>query len=160
MTFLKLSFAAVLVFAAASCALSDDDRCSEHQEYLDGACVCEEGYRLAQDKIECVPVEDDESTDTDSAVEDSGDLGGLGDPCTPAGGECEENAVASTCGSNPLTGQGKCTIAGCAVNPDDCPEGWTCCDFDELGDRFFGGENLCLDKEMLDEIAGYQIKCL
>ncbi len=151
---------AVFVFATVSCAPSDDERCSEHQRYVEGNCVCEEGYGLAKDKIECVPVEDDEGTDSESVSEDLGDLSGLGDACDPDEGQCDDNPAASFCAFNAMTNEGKCTIADCVVDDDDCPGGWTCCDFDEVGDAVFGGRNLCLDKEMLDEIAKYGVGCL
>lgn len=101
----------------AGCTPSDSERCGEGFTYQDGMCQ---------------PADDAGSADdTDSAEDDGGDGGdlptGMGEIC--AGDEDCADYEADYCLMQPGDDEGVCTVQNCSVDPDDCPDGYLCCDF-------------------------------
>lgn len=78
--------------------------------------ACDPGWMIQG--YYCVP-------SPDSGISESGGAQ-LGEACEKSE-ECSEQA--SLCMNNPTSPDpGYCTIAECTVNPNDCPEGYHCCD--------------------------------
>ncbi len=123
-----------LLTLLAACAPSDDERCGDGFVWADHTC------NLIADTST-------ETGDTDSDT-DSGLPSGLGEPCTEDGGECD-GFEADYCAINPTSGDGYCTVLGCATEPDDCPEGYLCCDFPPTIEQ----ENFCVTEAEFEEMA-------
>jgi hypothetical protein len=94
-------------------ACTPDDRCGDDYYYSDGVCV--PGEESGDSETGCPP-------DTDSD-EDPDNLGAV---CDNACNPCLGNAT--FCVMQPGAAAGYCTISDCATTPDDCPEGYACCD--------------------------------
>lgn len=84
--------------------------CGEHQEVLNGKCVCEAGYERADDSATCEEIEGSE----------------LGAACSESEPCANPNPYCATSEDEPY-----CTTQGCARN-DDCPKDWRCGSADEL----------------------------
>lgn len=124
----------------ATCSPPDDERCGEGFVWQDYSCVpCDEASTDSDSDTDSdgdtdADTDSDSDTDTDSDTDsdtdepDGGLPDGMGEPCTDGGGECD-GLEADYCIINPMSGDGYCTIQGCATDPDDCPDGYTCCDF-------------------------------
>jgi hypothetical protein len=113
-----VALAALISSLATACV---EDRCSEGEYYSGNKCW-----------------EIDTETDTGT---DEGDAGAVGDAgeemptcmgqaCTGPGTGCE-GCEADYCAWDPINELGACTVQDCATAPDDCPDGYTCCDFME-----------------------------
>jgi len=100
-----------------SCTPEDSERCGDDYTYQDGMCQ---------------PLGDTDSSsdsDTDDAGADGGDElpSGMGEVC--AGEEDCAGYEADYCLIQMGEEEGVCTIQDCSVDPDDCPDGYLCCDF-------------------------------
>ena len=113
--------AAVVICAAlctAGCTPSDSERCGDDFTYQDGMCQADG--------------DTDSSSDTgsgdDGGVDGGDDLPtGMGEVC--AGEEDCAGYEADYCLMQPGDDEGVCTVQDCSVDPDDCPDGYICCDF-------------------------------
>lgn len=119
---------ALLLLGLAGCSPTDGERCGAGFVWRDNTCFEDE------------PID----TDTGSAADagpDGGDDGptGMGEVCTEDGEECA-GFEADYCAIQPGNDEGYCTITGCAAAPDNCPDGYLCCDFPDG----FDIENFCV----------------
>ena len=129
-----LIFFSTAALFAAGCEIEDADRCGGGFTYEDGSCV---------------PVDTDTGADTDEpdASPDGGDgPSGLGETCS-GDADCA-GYEADYCLISYGETEGYCTVQGCAVDPDDCPDGYGCCDF-TIG----GVPNFCAEDGDLAELG-------
>jgi hypothetical protein len=131
----------------AGCHLEDGDRCDDGQVYDDAANAC-------------IPTDTDSdtATDSDTLAADAGSDGGTGmmSPCD--GPEDCAEFVASYCldisyGEIVLNG---CVIAGCTVDPNDCPAPNTCCDLDPTYESMLSlPDTLCMPPEYWSQYSSF-----
>jgi hypothetical protein len=100
------------------------------------------GDRCSPDQVleggKCVAPEPDGGHDKDGATLPDGDITGMGEYCTdPA--EC--TGQANICVILPGAIDGYCSIDGCSVDPNNCPEGFFCMDISEFTPDY---ETICL----------------
>ncbi|MDD5306173.1 MAG: hypothetical protein PHU25_02520 [Deltaproteobacteria bacterium] len=122
---------------------------------------CQSGYLFHPENGSCQPIEDggtdSETSNLDAGNPDAGnpDGGDTGDLPTGLGESCTDNEQcadyeADYCAINPLTQEGFCTVENCTVSPDDCPQGYRCCDSPES----YGQPNLCILPADYDTLHG------
>ncbi len=118
-------FCATFLILVTSCAIPDNERCGD-------------GYFYDVEKKACKEIKStDTGTDTenkDGGVHDSGAEDAGYTPPTGMGEYCESQEdcadyEADYCVLDPFTQAGGCTIKNCTEEPDNCPPGWTCCNF-------------------------------
>jgi hypothetical protein len=116
---------------AASCLYDPNEPCGEHQELVDNACVCVDGYGLVAEACLKCP---------------RGEVGNPLGPCacsegmsrSPENGRCGE-ALGQACSSDlectepsptchGIEASGYCTLSGCRPGKDDCPGDFACND--------------------------------
>jgi hypothetical protein len=111
-----------------TCAPGVDDRCG-------GGYYWHEGSHTCLKKME---------TPDASGLEDAA-VPGLGASCfSPV--DCENYTEASYCLQQSSAMEGYCTIPDCLVKPDDCPEGYVCCDF-----KVESIPNFCTEEQQFEE---------
>ena len=62
--------------------------------------------------------------------------GEFGRPCTDDTTHSECECPAPTCAIQPGETEGVCTVEGCAMDPDLCPDSYRCLDLSSLGADF------------------------
>ncbi|MCP4606512.1 MAG: hypothetical protein GY847_39390 [Proteobacteria bacterium] len=144
----KCCFLSVFVTLSVSCAISDNDRCGKGY------------YYTKDDEIwGCMELEDTATNDSDESEIDSGiqeDSGTIdsGEEL-PSGFEeiCETDLdcvgyEADYCAIDITTGEGRCTIKDCSIDPDDCPGALICCDLPAV----IPYPNICMSEEKYQEL--------
>ena len=136
----------LLVYCTLSCTPKDNERCRSGF-YFDG-------WNCMKTKS----TDSDTGTlDTmDSGLDDAGLLEGLYEPCTKNGPECDGYKRANYCVFDPFTQTGLCTIPNCTRSPDNCPEGYECCDLPDLAGDY---PNMCFTPEHIQTIMGMASSC-
>jgi hypothetical protein len=127
---------AIALLAFTASCISDDNRCGPGQIYITDV---EEGKKYYCYDPNAIPDAGPE-TDAGEPGED-----GLGEPCNDPS-DCA-NYSADYCAGQPGA-EGYCSISDCVVEPDSCPEGYHCCDFEINSDKF------CVTPEDLNAMGG------
>ncbi len=122
-----MSLAVGVVTGAAGC---NDTRCDPGQEFRNGECV----QAAADAGVDDAAAADDAAgADAATAPEDA--AAGSDAVSVPLGTTCLEDAdcggETNFCARQPGTPSGYCSIKGCTVSPNDCPEGYTCVDMSQ-----------------------------
>jgi len=143
----RFVFVIAAALGATACHLDDSDRC-------DG------DFYYAADAGACLPLDTETETESDTGAADGGtDAGadtdeeptGLGEPCA-SDTDCAAYD-ASYCML--LFTPNMCMLPDCTTSPDDCPEGYTCCDVVAAGEAMGVPGSLCVSDEYYGDYATY-----
>jgi len=139
-----------LLFCCLSCSISEKERCGNDFYFEAGNC-----YPNSVVDTDTGPI-----VIADSGAVDGGATElGLGLPCDDQP-DCAAYQ-ADYCILNPTDPslQGSCTVKGCTTQPDNCPGDYQCCDFPALADGFYGGHDICLPAEGIQEVIDQLGSC-
>jgi hypothetical protein len=151
---LQPSFAMALAAAmwVPACHLDDSDRCGDDFSYDADAGACLPEGDTGSD----VDTDADADADADGGADGGGDTDtglptGLMEPCTSQ----EECAGYDASYCMLLMTPNVCLLPGCATAPDDCPEGYTCCDILATYEPMGIPGSLCVPDEDFATYAAY-----
>lgn len=112
----------VLTLLLAQGCVSDDERCDDGQRYENGGCVEILGDGGGADAL------GSDTAQQDAEIGDAPALpSGMGDVCSGPT-DCA-GKEADYCLIQPPSTSGVCTIQDCNATANDCPGGYSCCDF-------------------------------
>ena len=144
----------VAALFAAACHLDDSDR-------------CDHGYGYDADAGACIPEGDTETgtgadTDTDADADAGADAGtdtdtdtgaptGLMEPCASQ----DDCATYDASYCMLLMTPNVCLLPDCTTAPDDCPDGYTCCDIKPDYEPYGLPDSLCAPDDDFPTYASY-----